>query len=124
MIIEHVSSTSNYLDYLSRMDSPVHRLDPRAKAADRPGFHRAVVSFGKYEISALLPFFFFPVVMIALAGLPGRLSLRKILLLLPFALLIGIFNPLFDRAVAAAPRPGFRYPAAGFPLPRSCSASR
>ena len=89
----------NYLDILSRQDSPLHRLDPRAKVLTVFIFICAVVSFGRYEVSALLPFFLFPAAMIGLGNLPARYLARKLLVILPFALLIGIANPLFDREV-------------------------
>ncbi|HPI93244.1 MAG TPA: cobalt ECF transporter T component CbiQ [Deltaproteobacteria bacterium] len=87
----------NYIDTLSCMDSPVHRIDPRAKLATFLIFAVCVVSFGKYEVSALLPYFFFPAVIIPLARIPARYFAGKIVFLLPFAVLIGIFNPLYDR---------------------------
>jgi cobalt/nickel transport system permease protein len=87
----------NYLDFISTGDTFAHRLDPRAKLLTVLVFIICVVSFDRYRISGLLPFFFFPAVMIPLAGIPARYLLRKCLVLLPFAVLIGIFNPLFDR---------------------------
>jgi cobalt/nickel transport system permease protein len=87
----------NYLDQLSNGDSMVHRLDPRAKLLTVMVYIAMVVSFDRYEVSALLPFFFFPAVLIPIAGVPARYITRKYLFLLPFAVLIGIFNPIFDR---------------------------
>lgn len=87
----------SYLDIISTRNSAVHRLDPRAKLLTVTVFIVSVVSFGRYEISALLPFFFFPAVMMPMAGIPARFLARKCLFLLPFAVLIGIFNPVFDR---------------------------
>jgi cobalt/nickel transport system permease protein len=59
----------------------------------------AVVSFGKYEITGLLPFVIYPVVLMAVGNLPAGYLAKKILLAAPFAFFIGIFNPLLDRAV-------------------------
>jgi cobalt/nickel transport system permease protein len=87
----------NYLDHLATGDTFAHRLDPRAKLLTVLLFITTVVSFDRYRISGLLPFFFFPAIMIPLAGIPARYLLRKLLFLLPFALFVGIFNPLFDR---------------------------
>lgn len=86
-----------YMDTLSGRDTPAHRLDPRAKLLTTLIFIITVVSFGKYEISALIPFFIFPAVMISLGELPFYYLLRKILIVTPFAVMIGIFNPLIDR---------------------------
>lgn len=88
-----------YLDRLALGDTPLHRLDPRAKVLVTIIFIVSVVSFGRYEVSALVPFALFPAIMMARGGIPFRVVLRKALFVLPFALAIGIFNPLFDREV-------------------------
>ena len=46
------------LDLLAEKDSPIHRLDPRAKVLTTFLFIIYVVSFDKYEITRLLPFFY------------------------------------------------------------------
>jgi cobalt/nickel transport system permease protein len=87
------------LDRLAGGDTGVHRLDPRAKVLVTVVFIVSVVSFGRYELSAMIPFFIFPVVMIALGNLPAPYIAKKIALLCPFALMVGMFNPVFDRQV-------------------------
>jgi cobalt/nickel transport system permease protein len=87
------------LDLLALRQTAVHRLDPRAKLLTTLCFIVCVVSFGKYEISAMLPFLVYPVALIAAGQLPPGYILRKVLLVMPFALLIGLFNPIFDRQV-------------------------
>ncbi len=86
-----------YMDTLASGDSPLHRLDPRAKLFTTFLFLTAVVSFNKYEVSALAPFFLYPVFLIAVGDLPSAYLLKKIMLISPFAVLVGIFNPLLDR---------------------------
>ena len=88
-----------YLDSLSSQKSPIHRLDPRAKVVATAFFIVSVVSFDKYEISGLMPFFLYPVVLVALGDLPLGYLLKKILLAAPFAVFIGMFNPFIDRAI-------------------------
>lgn len=87
------------LELLAGRDSPIHDLDARAKVLVTFIFIVAVVSCGRYEIARLLPFFIFPAAMIGLAGLPPLYLARKIALLSPFVLMVGIFNPVFDRSV-------------------------
>lgn len=87
------------LDLLANGDSTIHRLDARAKVLVTLVFIICVVSYNRYELAALFPFFIFPVVMISLAGLPPLFILRKIILLCPFVLAVGIFNPVFDREI-------------------------
>lgn len=87
------------LDLLAAGSTPIHRIDARAKVLVTLLFILAVVSFGKYELTALFPFFLFPVIMIALGDLPVRYIIGKVALALPFAFLVGMLNPLFDRDV-------------------------
>jgi cobalt/nickel transport system permease protein len=86
-----------HMDILSAGDSPFHRLDPRAKLITTLGFICIVVSFNKYEISALIPFLIYPVVLMAVGDIPAGYILKKVLLISPIAVLIGLFNPLVDQ---------------------------
>lgn len=94
------------MDELASLDSPIHRLDARAKALAALAFIVAVMSFPRYEITALTPFFIFPVALLALGGIPPVFILKKLLIALPFALFIGLFNPLLDRQPVALPGGG------------------
>lgn len=85
-----------YLDELSYQDTFVHRLDPRAKLLAVMFFIFAVISFPKYEISGMIPFLFFPMIFFALGDIPVAFILKKVAIVSPFALFIGIFNPIFD----------------------------
>ena len=96
--LEHHFYDIGYLDTLSSQDTAVHRLDPRAKLITTVVFIATVVSFGKYEISALIPFVFYPAFLLAVGNLPLAYILRKILLVSPFAVLVGVFNPVLDQA--------------------------
>ena len=88
-----------YMDTLSSQQTPIHRLDPRAKLITSLVFITTVISFGKYEISALLPYFVYPVFLGALGNIPPAYLLKKLLLVSPFAVMIGIFNPFMDRDI-------------------------
>jgi len=87
------------LDLLAYRDSAVHRIDPRAKLLTTMIYIVSVVSHGKYEIAALLPYLLFPVSLVIVAELPAGYLARKLLLVAPFAFFIGLFNPLFDHRV-------------------------
>jgi len=84
------------MDAISGQDTPVHRLDPRAKVLTTLIFIICVVSYDKYEVSGLMPFFVYPSVLIAIGNLPLKVLSKKVLLVSPFALFIGIFNPFLD----------------------------
>jgi cobalt/nickel transport system permease protein len=87
------------LDLLADGDTAIHRLDPRAKVLATLIFVICVVSCGKYELSALFPFFLFPVLMITLGNIPALYLAKKIAVIIPFAVVVGMFNPLLDRQV-------------------------
>jgi len=84
------------LDRLAAGNTMLHRLDPRAKVLATLVFIVCVISFGRYQLSPLIPFFIFPAVLIGTADLPAGYLARKVLLVCPFALAVGIFNPIFD----------------------------
>ena len=84
------------LDELAGGETFIHRLHPLAKLLTTVSYLTVVMSFGKYEISNLLPFLFYPVVIISLAELPVMPILQRILMVSPLILGIGILNPLFD----------------------------
>jgi len=86
------------LEELARRDSPIHRLDPRAKLVTTLAFVVTVVSFNVYEIAALLPLLLYPVVLATLGNLPATYLLRKMIIVSPFAILVGVFNPLLDHS--------------------------
>jgi cobalt/nickel transport system permease protein len=84
------------LDRLSYQDTFVHRLDPRAKVLATLVFIFTVVSYSKYEVIALTPFFLFPVLLVSLGDIPVMFLVKKVLVVSPFAVFIGMFNPIFD----------------------------
>jgi cobalt/nickel transport system permease protein len=86
-----------YLDTLAGGNSTIHRLDPRVKVLTAALFVICVVSFDKYVLSAMLPFALFLSLVMGLAGIPASYVVKKLALVLPFVLLIGLFNPLLDR---------------------------
>lgn len=85
-----------YLDTLSYGQTFMHRLNPGIKLVVTMVFIVTVVSFPKYEISGMIPFFIFPVFIITAAGIPAGVIIRKVLVVSPFVLFVGIFNPLLD----------------------------
>ncbi len=87
------------LDVLSSQDTPLHRLDPRTKVLTTLAFIIAVVSFDRYAVSGLIPFVLYPVVLVIVGNLPPWYLLRKVLIAAPFAVVVGIFNPVFDRGL-------------------------
>lgn len=85
------------LEELAGKKTSIHTLHPLVKLLTTVVYLMGVVSFGRYEISSLLPFIFYPVLIFALAELPVAQVLKRVLLALPLIIGIGILNPLFDQ---------------------------
>jgi len=96
--LAHIGS----IEDLAALDTPIHRLDPRAKLVTTLALLVAVASFGRYEVTRLLPLALYPIVLAALGDVPAGPILARLALASPFAILVGIFNPLIDRAPLAA----------------------
>lgn len=90
-----------WLDQFAAGRTAVHRVDPRAKTVAVAVFLMCVVSFGRYELLGLVPFVLFPVALMSQSGMPSRELLRRVLWAAPFALAVGVFNPLLDHAILA-----------------------
>jgi len=97
--IEETLTDFRRLDLLALEDTFVHQLDGRAKVLTTLVFVIVVMSFNRYELSALLPFFIFPLFMLTAGNLPAGYLLKRIILIIPFAALVGLFNPLLDNRI-------------------------
>lgn len=84
-------------DHLAQPGADLGR-DARAKLIVTLAFILTVVSYDRYAVAALLPLAAYP----WLTGVAARVDwpplLHKLLLASPFALMVGLFNPLFDTA--------------------------
>lgn len=87
------------LDDLARKKTSIHRLHPLAKLLTTVFYITVVVSFGRYEISGLFSFVFFPIIILSFAELPLTSILKRVLLVEPLIIGIGILNPVFDHSI-------------------------
>lgn len=85
------------LDALSYQNTPVHRLDPRIKVITTLLYIIMIVSFNRYQLTGLLPFFIYPVFVLYLGNIQAGYIIKKVLIVSPFALIIALFNLFFDR---------------------------
>ena len=88
-----------FLDELAEKQTVIHDIHPLAKLLTTMIYLIVVVSFGKYEISGLLPLILYPIIIMALAEIPLLAILKRMLLVAPLAVGIGAFNPLFDHNI-------------------------
>ncbi|HML38794.1 MAG TPA: cobalt ECF transporter T component CbiQ [Bacillota bacterium] len=88
------------LEELSEGKTVIHRWHPMVKMITTTVYLVVVISFDKYNISGLLPFFVYPILLMALGELPYRSVLTRLLVALPFSFFAGLSNPFLDRDAA------------------------
>ena len=74
-------------------------MNAGAKVIITLSFIITVVSFDRYDISGLTPFFLFPLLICGIGNIPPKYVIKKLIAVAPFAVVIGIFNPLVDRKI-------------------------
>ena len=90
------------LEQLSAGSTYIHRLHPLAKLLASAVFIITVVSFNRYALGRLIPYIFYPMILMALSETPYAMLFKRFLVALPFCLFAGISNVLFDRTAAFA----------------------
>lgn len=83
---------NDYLDRYAHLDSPIHRLDPRVKTLCILAFVLVVVLTPPDRFGA---FFLYAVLILSIALLsdvPMSFILKRSLIIIPFALMIGLLN--------------------------------
>lgn len=89
-----------FLETLARKRSAIHKLDPRAKLITTLIFIVTVMSFGRYDLSGVIPFLLYPIIIVIVGELPLLYLIKRIGIVLPFIVFIGILNPLIDQTIA------------------------
>jgi cobalt/nickel transport system permease protein len=95
--IDAAGQNIRFLDELAAGTTVIHRIDPLVKLLTATLFVIIVASFPKYAVLPMLPLVFYPVVLIVLGNLPVGYLLKRVAAVAPFAVLVGILNPVFDR---------------------------
>ena len=88
-----------FTDDLAQKKSLIHELHPTTKLITTIIYIIVVISFDKYEVSGLLSFILYPVVIISLGEIPPIPIIKKILIVEPFIIGIGILNLIFNNEV-------------------------
>ena len=87
------------MDGLAARSSPIHALHPAAKLLVTVAYILVTLSFPKYDLSGLVPMLLWPILLFQLAGIEVRGCFYKLRFVLPLVMAVGLFNPLFDRAI-------------------------
>jgi len=88
------------LEQLADNNTIIHKLHPLVKIITTIVFIFVVISFDRYDLSGLIPFIFFPVIMMALSETPYKPLLYRMAVALPFSVFAGAANIFFDRGIA------------------------
>jgi len=88
------------LEQLAAANTCIHRLNPLAKLLAAAVFIVTVVSFNRYALGRLIPYIFYPALLMALSETPYTMLFKRFLIALPFCLFAGISNIIFDRNTA------------------------
>ena len=86
----------HYIDRFAYQDSPVHRLDARAKILAVLAYSIVLISLPRYMIPSAW-FAVFPFVLLVWGGIPLRFVIKHTLLVSPFIVCLVAFAPVFDR---------------------------
>ena len=89
------------LDELAQKESTIHNIHPLAKLLTTLVYLLMIVSFGRYEIEGLLLYIFYPILIFAFGELPVTPILKRVLIVEPIIIGVGILNPLFDHYTVA-----------------------
>ena len=84
------------MDELAALNSPVHRLNPLCKLLVTVFYIATVVSFPKYDLSALVVMVLYPVLLFQAADIPVGLCFHKLRIVLPLVCAVGLVNPFLD----------------------------
>jgi len=92
----------HYIDRFAYGDSPIHRLDPRAKVLAVVAYSVVLISLGRYQLPSP-GYLIFPAVLLLWSETPLRFVVKHTLLVSPFVVCLVIFSPLFDRTPVPSP---------------------
>ena len=86
------------LDRLARRSTALKRIDPRAQLLVTLALLVTIASFEPHDLTRPTPLLLFFVVTIGLGEIPAAVIVKRLVIASPFALLIGVWNPIFDHA--------------------------
>jgi len=87
------------LEQLAGGNTCVHRLHPTVKLLATAVFIITVVSFDRYSFGKLVPYVFYPTLIMALSETPYFMLFKRFLIALPFCLFAGLANVLLNRSM-------------------------
>lgn len=87
------------LEELTSKNTPIHRVEPSVKLILTVIYLIAIISFRPNQISGLLPYVFYPIILMTVGEIPFKPLFQRLLIALPFPLFAGISNLVFSRGI-------------------------
>lgn len=87
------------LEELTHKDTVIHRLQPSVKLLTTLCYLIMVISYGPDQISGLIPYIAYPIILMALGEIPLTPLFQRLIIAMPFALFTGISNLIISREV-------------------------
>jgi cobalt/nickel transport system permease protein len=94
--LENILAHVHTLDELARRDTPLARVDARAKVVVTFAFLVTLASFDPHDLSRPWTLVVLLALGVAWGEVPLSMLAMRVAIASPFALLIGLWNPLFD----------------------------
>ncbi len=110
----------SHIDRFAQGDSPIHRLDARAKFLALIAYTVTLVSFGRHDVMVLAPMSLLPLAAVWFGRIPAWFAFRRVLLLCPFILTLCLMSPLYDRTPLATAIGPWHFRIAGGWLTAAC----
>lgn len=85
------------LEELAMRNTLLHRIHPAIKLLVTAIYLVIVISFGAEQISGLMVFFFYPILLMTFGEIPFKPLMGRILIALPFTVFAGLSNMLISR---------------------------
>ncbi len=85
----------HYIDRFAYQDSPIHRLDPRAKILGVLAYSVVLISLGRHELPAAW-YAVFPAILLLWGGIPLWFVAKHTLIVSPFVVCLVVFSAIFD----------------------------
>jgi cobalt/nickel transport system permease protein len=92
----------HFIDRFALGNSPIHRLDARAKLVAVVGYTIVLISFHRYTVAGLAPMAVLPLAMLWFGGVPVGFALRRAAIFSPVILMFALMCPIYDRAAQPA----------------------
>jgi cobalt/nickel transport system permease protein len=103
----------HFIDRFAMGDSPIHRLDARAKLLAVLAYTVVLISFHRYAVADLAPMAILPLALLWFGRVPVWFGLRRVVILSPFILMLVLMSPFYDRVPHAVTFGPWRYTVSG-----------